>query len=95
VVLNAGGCGTEGASLMASARGAFFFSGSVFSAIRTGIVGVFGDFGGSLEEECTLGSAALNEKRRRRNLVKRNGFVVDDLILSRRAVQEITSRPFF
>jgi hypothetical protein len=66
----------------------------VFSAIRTGIVVVVGDFRGSLEEKCTLGSAALNEKRRRRNLVRRNDFVADDLILSRRVVYGIMSRPF-
>jgi hypothetical protein len=61
VVLNAGGCGTGGASLMTSVRSDFSSSLGVFSAIRTGIVGVFGDLGGNLEE-CTLGSAALNEK---------------------------------
>lgn len=53
VVLTAGG-----ATSMISVRGDFFFSGGFwFSVIRTDFVGVFGDFGGSLVEVCTLGAA--------------------------------------
>lgn len=49
---------TGGAASMISVRGDLFSSGgSWFSVIRTGFVGVFGDFGGSLMEVCTLGSA--------------------------------------
>lgn len=89
VVLTVGGCidGGGGAFLMTSVMDDFSSSAGVFSVIRTGGVGVFGDFGGNFEKQCTLGSATLNEKERKKKLkfsAEKMVIVVVDFDMSRR-----------